>query len=337
MNTRLLPLFTLHIRHEYYQGNCPDFSFLIPAQSAQQAQQGRIIFRQKDHVLYALYTANNDALPISPLNNATLLIGLQLNNPNFSNFTDVDISAGTLLYQNTTDTSLLDSAIPITLCSHLLRHTLTFSERPNQITLKLSDETVLAVTNCSTGDTHNDVDFELSRLQVSEGRLRITESTPGDSSDHDYFYAPELFRSGIFALVEIQITADSYNNASTYQIDFSAKNDILKYYVVANHYSDTEFNSLSVTDTGFNEDGRSEIVFNPVLPAAFSSDDIHAELLADDDQHLVVFKSNSVQKRQQTPRKHIQLNLNGEVLIADLPSASQEKTQPSFVIQLEKP
>ena len=258
MNIRFRILFTVTLSHTYYQdGLCKDFDFIIPVDTQQWLNNGRLLAKVREGKLYVLFEVGKDDEPLVSIAGQILRFGLKLNNPFFSNFTQLDIdSAQAFLYKNTTT-------------------------NPNQ--------------------------------------LAPPENKPVIS------LPKELQRQGVFGIVEITLDNEHFyttdpKKVPDFKIPFAAREETLKYYVVAKNYTDTEIEQLTVSDQG-----NSGITF--------TSEFIDHNLLG----RVLLFKSMTAVKRQETVREKIQLNKNGEALIKYLPQPSVSKTVADFIIQLSKP
>ncbi len=328
-------LFTLGAEHEYYGGHCGDFNYFIPTDTQAEGRRGRILFKERKGSLRCLFEADGGGAALHPLSNTRLVIGIQLNNPYFANFSNHLFDGRTQLYRNTVSSSALDTPIAVTLSGDYLRHRLNSNNRPNTISLRDHNGNLLDSKTLNTDQTQTDIDFDTRALP--NGFYQLQENHSGGNSTTDYYHYPELLKKGVFAIVDLALEPSAYASTASYSMPFQAREETLKYYIVADNYSDSEFNSLSITDEGFSEAGRSKIQFTSFLPVAFTADDIAAELLQSGTQKLAVFKSDSMQKRQNNARKKIQLRKNGDVLIPHLPSPRADKFRPEFVIHVEKP
>jgi hypothetical protein len=149
--------------------------------------------------------------------------------------------------------------------------------------------------------------------------------------------APELAGEGVFGVVEVRITAGHYAAPAAFEISFDARQETLRYYLVVRRYSAAEIDQLSVSDTGFTEDGRPEVQFTRVPAAAFTPAEIQPALLGNGDATVVLFRSQAPVARRQRGRRKIQLNRNGEVLIQHLPQPGAERATADLIVHLSKP
>ncbi|HVY04715.1 MAG TPA: hypothetical protein VHB46_01940 [Burkholderiales bacterium] len=147
----------------------------------------------------------------------------------------------------------------------------------------------------------------------------------------------ELMREGLFCLVEIAIDAAFYASAPDFVVDFQAREETLKYYVVARNYTSAEFNQLAVTDEGFAADARPQVDFTRLAPAQFDEDDPTAQMLGAADARVAMFRSDQKVARRELARKRIQLARNNDPIISQLPQPGPADVSASLVIHLSKP
>ena len=340
MTVQFPVFFTLTISHTYYSQVCQDFSFIIPTDTAQLLKNGRLITKVREGKLYVFFAADEAKTALVPLPGNTLRFGLKLLNPFFSNFTDFNFNSATPIYRNATNTSVLDEAQATTLVGQLFSRPLANTERPVTITLKDSKGHVLKTDTFTDNNKRSTLSYDLTGQ--SAGVYSVEESYTGNTETTAYYSDAELQQQGIFGVIEIKIDSSFYTTAPEFAISFTAKQETLKYYVVAKNY---EAPKLSVKDEGGDEppveDGRAKINFDQILPADFTDQDISPTLLSNKIAEIVLFKSQEVVSRQEKARQKIQLQnrKNGqvEVLIPHLPQPGVNKTNSDIIVQLTKP
>lgn len=333
---QFLPLFTAGISHTYYSHGCRDFSFVIPADSRQLLKNGKLVAKVLDGKLYVLFAADEAGTPLISLAGKTLRLGLKLLNPCFSNFTQLnfDFNSSRLLYRNFTNSGALDEAQAVTLIGQRFSHIITEVTRPVTVRLKNSNGQILETETITATSNRPTVAYDLTRQLV--GAYSIEEVYSSQTKTINYYADFELQQQGIFTIIEIRLAANFYTTPPEFNVAFTAKEETLKYYIVAQNYSDTDFNQLLVSDGG--EAGRTTIAFSPrILPAAFTNSEISPSLLGNNDAKIVLFKSQQPVIRQEKSRQKIRLHKNGEVLIPHLPQPSMKKINSDLIIQLAKP
>jgi hypothetical protein len=146
----------------------------------------------------------------------------------------------------------------------------------------------------------------------------------------------ELLRAGLFCVIEIELDPGFYTAPPGFAIEFDAREETLKYYVVARNYTNSEFNQLDVTDAGFTADARSRIDFSRVAASSFAADDIPPDLLGGAEVRVVLFRSQQLVARQEKARRRIQLARNNDVIIAQLPQPGAAAATANLVVHLSK-
>jgi hypothetical protein len=146
----------------------------------------------------------------------------------------------------------------------------------------------------------------------------------------------ELLRAGLFCVVEIELDAAFYTAPPEFAIEFDAREETLKYYVVARNYTTSEFNQLDVTDAGFTADARPRIDFSRVAASSFAADDIPPRLLGGAGVRVALFRSQQPVARQEKARRRIQLARNNDVVISQLPQPSAAAATANLVVHLSK-
>lgn len=146
----------------------------------------------------------------------------------------------------------------------------------------------------------------------------------------------ELLRAGLFCVAEIELDAAFYTAPPEFAIEFDAREETLKYYVVARNYTASEFNQLDVTDAGFTTDARPRIDFSRVAASSFAADDIPPGLLGGAEVRVALFHSQQPVARQEKARRRIQLARDNDVIIAQLPQPGAAAATASLVVHLSK-
>lgn len=340
MTTQFKILFTVNIAHRYYNTGCKDFDFVFPADTAQLFRNGKLLAKVREGVLYVLFEADEAGLPLIPIAERKLRIGLKLLNPFFSNFTDLTLKVDEkiLLYQNTRPVNALSTPKNAVLVGALFRHLLTRNRRPVTVTLKDSTEQSLATGIITADQNATDVPFDLTGKDA--GAYTVEETYSSSSRPVrvflPYYLDTELLQLGVFGVIEIDIKSTFYRSTPAFNVRFNAKGETLKYYVIAKNYTDVEFNRLSVTDVVPIAGGR-PLLFSKLASTAFTANEISpALLLGNGGGKLVLFQSQGV-VRQEKARKNIQLSNNGNVLVTHLPQPSTNRPNSDLIIHVSKP
>ena len=335
MNTRVERLFTLSVIHAYYAGLCPDFAFTVPSDTARLLEGGRLfakVIRDELAVVYELNGAQTG--PRVTSTGRRLRFGLRLVNPDFRNFTALPaVPPGTLhIYGNRTTPTSLDAAETLACTADVFAHPLSGTTRPVTVSVLRGGATLRTET---VADGRASASFDLRGLDP--GRIEIEETFAGPVTHRTpYYLDTEMRREGVFGIVELDVMAGFYASPPAFRVAFDSRGETLKYYVVVSNYSNADFAALTVKDGGFAEEGRPEITFSKVLPAAFTADDLPATTLAAPGSSLVLFKSQSPVRRSAQPRRKLQLKKNADALIEHLPQPGSSKTTADLVVHLSK-
>jgi hypothetical protein len=332
MITSFHTLCTVAVSHGYYRDICRDFDFIVPADSAATLRNGKLIARVQDGQLHLLYEADGEGAALIRLAGTTLRFGLKLLNPQFSNFSDVAVVPP--LYRNSVIAGRLDLAQGVAMTGRLVHHVITTSNRPVTVTVSNEEGHQIKTETITTANDRSAVSFDLAGHPA--GVYSVVEKYPDETVTASYYSDPELQRAGVSGVVEIKIAAGFYALPPAFIISFDAKQETLKYYVVAGNYTAAELDHLSVSDTGYVDEGRVRIDFIRVPSASFASDDIPSGMLVKEGEKIVLFKSETPVARRETARKKIQLSNNGDVLIRNLPQAGADRVSGDFFIHISK-
>lgn len=337
MITQFKTLFTVQVNHAYYSANCEDINYIIPADTAQLLAKGKLLAKMLNGQLYALFEVDNGGAARSPLPGKTLRFGLQLANPYFTNYTAVaaDFATAPLLYRNSVAPGTLDAPQKVTLVGPVFSHDLTDVARPVAVTLKDANGVIMRTDAITAAADRPTVTYNLTGLPP--GACTVAEVYPAITKDIAYYVDSELLAAQVFGMVEIKIDSGFYAAPPTFSLAFAARQETLKYYVVATNYSDADFALLSINDAGYTSDGRAQVSFTSVPAASFATDDIAPQFLGDASTKVVLFKSAATVARTDKARTKIQLLKNGEALISNLPQPSQDRTDANLIIPISKP
>lgn len=340
MTIRFHSLFTVAVTHSYYASACSDLEFVTPPATANQLYGGRMLARVLDGRLHVLFEADAHGAPINSLAGSTLVFGLQLVNPYFDNFTAPVVSDVRLLpfYANRTNSTALDAPSGVILTSGVYTHTPQSAARPLTLRLSSRDGAVVAAQTLAAGDAAGSFDLRT----VLDGAYRIDEDAGGGSVAAALLYVSSDFRNaGVWGILAVKIDASMYAAPGAFSINFAARQELLKYFVVARNFAPVELDKLvadlNVSDQGFNDEHRAEVSFDKVPPADFTAADIALALLDDGTGRVVMFRSQVAVARRERGLRKIQLNRNGDVLIEHLPQPGADRAQANLIVHLTKP
>ncbi|WP_114325445.1 hypothetical protein [Candidatus Colwellia aromaticivorans] len=335
MSVQFKTLFSVKLLHEYYADIFADLILVVPEATAIVLKNGKILVRELDGVYHFLCEFQENNIPVIELLNQSLQFGLKLSNPYFFNFTDIAHDKAVSLYNNSSLTSSLNIAASVIPTGRFLTHFISHEDRPVTLSLESIKGNVISTETITSEHTRNHCSFEFENALF--GAYRVKETYPETNEVINYYYHQEIFVQPIFSLIEIKIDSSFYTSPPEFTIQFDAKKEKLNYYIIADKYSPTDFLNLQITDTGFVKDSRSEVTFERVETDNFGPTEFKENLLGKPDSKVTLFRSLNKVNRQHKSRKNIQLSLNGQMLISNLPAPGQEKTQANFIIHLANP
>lgn len=339
MNILFRPLFTLAVAHSYYAERCRDFRFVIPEGTAAELRRGRLMARELDGALHVLYEAHAESKePRVKVPGARLRFGLRLGNPYFSNFTAVDPEFPRLKprFTNAADPTALAPAPGVRMVGETFAHTLGGPERPATATLRDVKGTLVATATREAGDASPSVSFDLRGWP--EGLYVVDEERPGGVVlQLAYYRDPELQREDAAAVVEVVVSDAFYAAPPALEAEFTARAEVLSYYVVAHKYAGEELDALQVTDADPAVPEADRVIFDRFESDAFPEGALEATLVAAGEP-VVLFRSQGPLHRRERGRRRIQLGKNDDdVLIANLPQPGPEQARADVIVHLSKP
>jgi hypothetical protein len=335
MLVKFKTVFSLTLLHEYYEDSFNDLVLVVPEVTARDLKNGKILVRELDGVYHFLCEFNENNIPVVDLSNQILRFGLKLSNPYFYNFTEIERDKVVPLYNNSSLISSLDLAVNVIPTGRFLTHNISHEERPVTLSLESTNGNVISTQTITSEHTRSHCSFEFKN--ALSGTYQVKETYSSSNETINYYYHQDNNVQSIISFVEIKIDSNFYSSPSNLIIQFGAKKEKLNYYIVADKYSPNDFSNLQVSDTGFVKDSRTEVTFERVEVNDFGPAEFNKDSLGNPDSQVTLFRSLNKVNRQHQSRKNIQLSLNGQMLISNLPAPGQNKTQANFIIHLANP
>lgn len=335
MSIQFKTLFSVKLLHEYYGDVFDDLTLVVPTEAARVLKNGKILVRKLGGVYHFFCEYQENNTPLINLSNQSIQLALKLSNPYFFNFTDIAHNKSVPLYSNVSLASSLDLAANVVPTGQFLTHFINHEDRPVTLSLESKKGNIISTEIITNEQARNHCSFEFKN--AFSGLYRVKETYPEKNEIIDYYYHKELFAQPIFSLIEIKIDSSFYTSAPEFTIQFDAKKEKLNYYIIADKYTPSDFSNIQVTDIGFVKESRNEVTFERVEMNNFGPEEFKVNLLGKPDSKVTLFRSLNKVNRQHKSRKNIQLSLNGQMLISNLPAPGQEKTQANFIIHLANP
>ena len=307
------PLWTIEVRHAFHSGACEELAFVVPPRTLSALAGARAIARERDGRLHVLLEVDSVGDPIAAQ--------------------PEDLQPGqAALFSNSAGTDALQIR-GVRIVGERPTITPGSSQRPSVIRVTDDSERVRWTHTLGTAE-------ETVTLPGiwPVGPLQLEESGSGPSLVQSLFVEPDLAAAGVWGVLDLTVHADHIANGAEFAVELQARSDQLRYYVVASRYSQSEFDGLTVKDTGFASDARSEVPFARVLPAAFDAQHLPTSLLdAQGTSRIVLFEAQAQVLRRERGARGIALRRNGEVLIDSLPQPGADRSDAQFVVHLSKP
>ncbi len=328
MNTRLERLCTLRVTHTYYGGTCPDFAFTIPPDTARALSAARLFAKTVDGQLVVAFEMNAaETGPRVPAPGTVLRFGLKLLNPDFAHFTVLPAApTGTtgilLAYQNRPDPASLDAPLPLVCTPAVFSFPIHGSARPVTVTAVRGDA---VLWTDEVKDARDMATFDLRR--ASPGRFEVRETSDGVTQGTTCYLDPDAMAEGRFAVVEIEVASSFYATPPAFQAHFDAKDETLRYFVVANNYSDADLNQLSI---------QGDVAFTKVVSPSAPDDQPPPAARTSPGAGIVLFRSNAPVRRTATGGRKLQLLRNGEAIFPYLPLPGAANATADLVVHLSK-
>lgn len=339
MITAFTLLCTLEVTHAYYGGQSRDFGFIIPSDTARALGRGRMLARERDGRLHVLFEQGDGHAPLVDLSGTTLRFGVVLRNTGLANVTVPPVPAGTLpVYSNVTGGgagAALAAPRAVTQLGAAFSEPLRRPERPVTLTLTGPRGQQVAADIVEEGDPRTAVPFDLSGREP--GGYQLTVDYAGAAQEVRQLYVDhDLTALPLWAMVEITTTAAFHAAPPAFQLALAAREETLRYYVVARDHTDTEFAQLTVSDQGAADEGRPALAFERLEPAAFTPTELPPSLLGDGETRVVLFRSTAAVPRLARGRQRIQLSRNGEIVIPHLPQPGAERATADIIVHVSR-
>lgn len=303
-------LFTVTLRHDFYgDGLCPDLVATPSPASARRLRNYGLVFRPREHG-FAVFgeldpTADPPELLRPPDGALVLTVVLRLKDRTFVNITDLsagemegriyylnnlrdDTSDGRLFLGDSVDDARLGE--PVTLVASRV-HRYTPGAAAADLAIEVRDlfGNTRYASSFSFDDAVSEIELDLSRLSGFEHGLYTISDDQGGSER--IYFAPELFGSDGFAIIEIfsrtdTLTVDASDQvpaayrflsgsqvaAVDYTVGFEARATTRRYVVTKKYDSSTvELNDLTIDGGTFTmTTDTDEVTFESDAPVALS-------------------------------------------------------------------
>ncbi len=331
------PLLSISASHAWSGGASAELDFLLPQDAVKLLASARCLTRIRNGALHVLADVAEDGLPRVDASGRILRVGLKPSSAHFANVTaDVPVSPFILRYRNAGTPTALDAPDRVRLVGHVFSHSFSRADRPVTAALTDADGHEVQAHTVTASADRPAVSFEMTAL--APGALTVTERYADDSTHVTRCYLDgELARGGAVAVLELRLDASFHGSPPAFTVPFAAREETLRYYVVATRFSPTEAAQLAINDAGFGEDARPALTFTRIPSSSFTGNELPEEALGGADATVILFQSQAPLPRQRAPRRKLQLMRNGDVLIENLPHPSADRPNADVIVHVSKP
>lgn len=335
MAIRFRSLYTVEVRHAFFGGACDALQFVVPRATQSRLAGLHALARERDGSLHLLIETDDSLQPLTPPAGQRLLFGLRPRVASFATVTTpLPLQRGEVaLWVNEVSPDALDAPRGVTLAGPRLHIAPRNATRPLALRLLDAAGVQRAATVLAAGD-------EAWSLPGSwpDGGWLVEEEAGGVTLAWRLQVDAELAAAGLCGLLAITVHEDHVAAGHDFAIEFGARDDTLRYYVVASRFGAADFEQLQVADAGFAGEGRPQILFNRLLPAAFGPTHLQPALLDPaGSARVALFETQTTVTRRQRGPSGITLSRNGDVLIGHLPQPGADRTDAQFIVHLSQP
>jgi hypothetical protein len=337
MRTRFRPLWTVTVVHGYLGGAGDLLRFIVPPSTRQRLASLHLLLRERAGVLHVLMEVDESNQPLAgaaALVGARLVLGLQPNDTAFSAFTQpTGLPAGQIPhYRNAASPHSLDAPQPVQLSGERLRLEPVQALRPLEVRVNAPDGALRFAATLGEGEEG------VTPLQHWPVGAWQIEEVGGLPTRRDLEVENTLAALAPWGLLSLTVHADHLLQPRHFTITLAAPADTLRYYVVAQRYSNGDFNQLSVQDSAFAAQGRPRITFQRLATGAFGPQHLAPALLdPTGSARIVLFEARSALPRRQRGATGFELRRSGDVLIDHLPTPGATAVDAQFVLHLARP
>lgn len=335
MNLSWAPLAKVQVTHTYHGGACADLGFVLPASTAAALRRARLVARVLPGGLSILAETDAQGAVRAPFQDLPLLFGLRVEAPELSLYTALPVPRP--LYSDRNSPGTLAAPEPLLVTGPHFHAPIADTRRPVTVYFRPLTGPPFAQEKVTASQKLDAVAFDLSGFPV--GRYVLETRSSAGTLRTQVLLEPELSAAGVFGAVELVLSAAQASAPPTYTLALTALEQRLCYYVVTRNLNPTEFGQLSVTDAGAVEDNRAPVVFERVDVPQFSPAELNPAHLAGagSGAQVVLFRSTVPLARQARGRRRLQLQRNGDVLVANLPQPPASSSTSDVIVRVSKP
>ncbi len=338
MRTRFTPLLSVNIEHGYFGRPAEVLHVQALPATARLLKGWRMLTRPapgRFELMAEIDEADQRFAPDEALVGRTLHFGLRVADGQLDTITaPLGIPLGLRpWWRSTAVPGALAGPQALRLSGRHLRVETTFDTRP--VTLRMLTEDGVERATQLLNDGDEGVTWPVA---WPDGLWRAEERAGASVREQAVLVDEALAAAPIWGVLSLTLGAAELAAPPAYTLRLDARSDTLRYYVVAQRYSQPDFDALSVLDTGAAADARPALAFNRVEAAAFGPAHLSPAVLdAAGTARIALFESQAPSTRRERGLRGIELHRNGDVMLSHLPAPGPGRVDAQFVVHLNQP
>lgn len=324
-------LWTVEVRHAFFGGACDALAFTVPPATQRALAGAHLLARERDGRLFVMAGVDAADQPLLPLAGLNLVFGLQPRDANFALYTlpPAVADGDTPLWDNAADPDAIGAPRGVRLTGERPRIEPRSPQRPLALRLFDGAGAPAASATLQTGD-----ESWTPRLPLTRGDWRVEEQFGAEAPSSWTLRADPELRNA-WGVLSLTVDAGHVANGQDFVLDFDARSETLRYYVVAERYAEADFAQVQVVDAGFAAEARPAITFDRVAPADFDASHLDPALLdPTGSARIALFEARTAVARRARGPSGLELHRNGDVLVGNLPQPGAERHDAQFVVHL---
>ena len=338
MRTRFVPFLNVRIEHGYFDRPAEVLHLEALPATARLLKGWRMLTRHtpaRFELMAEVDEADQRFAPDEALLGRTLHFVLRTVDAQLDNITaPLGMPPGLRpWWRSTAAPGVLAGPQALRLSGRHLRVETSFSTRPVTLRMLTEDGVERAAQVLKDGD-----DGVTWPLAWPDGLWRAEERAGASVREQAVLVDDALDAARAWGVLSLTLGAAELAAPPTYTLRLDARSDTLRYYVVAQRYSQADFDALSVLDTGAAADARPALAFARVEAAGFGPAHLSASLLdAAGTARVALFESQAPATRRERGLRGIELHRNGDVMLNHLPAPGPGRADAQFVVHLNQP
>ena len=341
MNIDFAPLLTLAVSHGFF-GVAPQplMRFLVPPATQSLLAGAQVRSRVHQGAWWLLAEQLADEALGEALIGQRLTLGLRPIDEALTRYTAPVLppapgSRRVPLWTNAGQPNAFDAPVGVLLCGRRPRMRPLSPQRPLRWRITDPQGALLCAGRLGLGD-----DDPVPPIDLPDGRLDLQERDDANVllATQPLLVEPTLAAESPWGLVQLRIDASFSLAPVHFQIALAARQDLLRYYVIAKGYGQSETDSLIVEDItpGLPPGGQIGFARLDSWPADVPNDPRLPRPLVDpgDGARVILFEAQGPATRGARPLHRLQLRSDTRVLVERLPQPGAARSDAQFIVHL---